>query len=440
MRTEPPKGDELDRLLAEVKGRVLADVGRTPPAKRTRIDRIIGGATAAVLLLGLGSAGAAFAMGILPTGPATHDEDAPVAAPASTPPVRSFPVATAPPDPGPVPRIGLTCDDVIDTAELSAFMGEIGGPAIELVYDVSTTADDAGTDQLGALTCDWSNGAERFFPGPGRPEAFLSVLPEGVDAAVEYVELYRMADPATSTDLTYGEYVDGPSCIAAAGYCSLNGVIGSSWVELRVSGIAAAGSSDDELTTEFRALTDPLAEAVAAATIADRWAPTSSSATAWAECADLVPSESIGPLVGAAELLVGELSDGPKVSQGWYAKEQIGTVRCHLRLDRSEATMGDVAVLPNGAWAVTRYADRWLADGGRSISLPVAAVGTAVLRCDDPERACRVDFAVEDDWVSVNVPPYAQSGYDSPGPIDAARAHVVEIATIVAERIAALAE
>ena len=70
------------------------------------------------------------------------------------------------------------------------------------------------------------------------------------------------------------------------------------------------------------------------------------------------------------------------------------------------------------------------------------SAATAISRCDDAADVCRLDLVVDDDWISVTVPPYREGAYAdvTPEQVDAVRAHAVEIAGIVAERIAALSE
>jgi hypothetical protein len=435
----------MDRLLAEMKGNVLDEAGRTPPANRARIDRVVGAVVAAVLLLGVGSAGAAFAFGLIP---ATPDSDpAPVSdsAPtesvpaASEPPTRSFPVVTTPPDPGPIPRIGSTCDDVIDTSGILAFMGDAGTPVVGPVGQFAdpsspyrSEADRAAAEQLGALTCIWSNGIEPNLDSAGRQEFVITVLPEGLDDAARYVEEYMIADP------TYGPNVQGPRCVAESGYCELFGIIGSTWVELHAEGIVSAGMSDEQLRSSFREIIDPLVEHLNTVSIVDRWVPASVSPSASSDCATLAPTESIAPLTGVPDLTVGEWWDGPRIGQYSYAKAEVGAHRCSLMLPMSDATLGSIGILPNGAWAVERYSDDWSTVGGEEVALQPATGGTALLRCGDASAVCRVDFTVGNDWVSIIVPPFRSDGYLGQGSFETTRSNIVEIANVVAGRIAEL--
>ncbi|MGR2752645.1 hypothetical protein [Agromyces arachidis] len=102
MRTEPPTGDELTRMLVTMKQRVLDEAAHDPaPARRAARNRAIITSTAILLTLGLG-AGAAIAAGMIgedeePTAARSEPESAvaPAAAPAPTP--TPFGIETAPP-------------------------------------------------------------------------------------------------------------------------------------------------------------------------------------------------------------------------------------------------------------------------------------------------------------------------------------------------------
>ncbi|MFE6255176.1 hypothetical protein [Agromyces sp. NPDC057865] len=438
-------------MLADLKGRVLDAAAHTPASRRTRFDRIVGAVVAAVLALGLGSAGAAFAFGILPQGPAAPPVATTVASPTATaPPARTFPVETAPPvavDPGPTPRIGLTCDDLVDTARLDTFLGDRGvpltGPMSPLTVPAGTglsSADRAAGEQLGALECEWRSGSDDVWAaGTGGQAFLLRVLPEGTEDAVRYIDDFQLRDP------TYGPNVQGPRCLSdgggiGVGYCELFGVIGSTWVELHASGIVAVGVSDEELRASFLAVTDPLVERLRNASISDRWVPRTTSPTSSADCDAIAATSVVAPLTGVDDLHVAEWWDGPRIGQYWYAKGQVGAQSCSLQFGTGDASLGAIGVLPNGAWAVARHAEAWLSDGGRRIELPAATTGSAILRCGDIGSVCRLDFVAGDDWVSVLVPPSPEGEGVDRAPFETTRANILAIGTIVAERIAALSK
>lgn len=101
MRTEPPTGDDLTRMLVTMKQRVLEEAAHDPaPARRRARNRAIITSTAILLTLGLG-AGAAIAAGMIgedeePTA-ARYEPESTVAAPPPTPTPRTFAIETAAP-------------------------------------------------------------------------------------------------------------------------------------------------------------------------------------------------------------------------------------------------------------------------------------------------------------------------------------------------------
>jgi hypothetical protein len=105
MRTEPPTGDELTRMLVQMKRNVLEQAAAEPKPTRSKLtDRIVGGTLAVALLLGLGTAGAAIA-GVIgrddePTEPVAATSAPAVPAPTTEAP-RTFPIETSAPPPPP---------------------------------------------------------------------------------------------------------------------------------------------------------------------------------------------------------------------------------------------------------------------------------------------------------------------------------------------------
>lgn len=87
MRSEPPVGDDLQRMLVSMKQNVLE---RAEPRKRR--GRRTGVAIAVVALLAIGAAGGGVALGLIPTAP----EAAPVTTPSPTEPTRTVTPSSAP--------------------------------------------------------------------------------------------------------------------------------------------------------------------------------------------------------------------------------------------------------------------------------------------------------------------------------------------------------
>jgi len=148
MRTEPPHGDELARLLASMREQVLEQT-EDEPAPRVRESRlrngVLGALAAIALLLGVG-AGAAFAFGLWPDGP--EPEPAAISTPTATPSAAPSPTTTieqeeytAVPAPDPVPavieisseRVAVIADDGSEFAAYSYF--EEPAPLIALLTE-----------------------------------------------------------------------------------------------------------------------------------------------------------------------------------------------------------------------------------------------------------------------------------------------------------------
>src|SRR5690349_2417721 len=66
-------------------------------------------------------------------------------------------------DPGPTPRIPLTCSDIVDLGALQDLVGDRRAPLAEVAPALRLVPDRAAGVQLGSIDCEWSNGA------PGDP-------------------------------------------------------------------------------------------------------------------------------------------------------------------------------------------------------------------------------------------------------------------------------
>jgi hypothetical protein len=154
MRTEPPTGDELTRMLVQMKRNVLEQAAAEPKPKRSRrTDRILGGLLTVGLLLGLGTAGAAIA-GVI--GRDGEPVDAAVAtesgapAPTTEAPSRAFPIETAAPPPPPVVDPLTTVTTIAVRPETLDLVDDAGTVVMRLSYfddpagfvDVLTTVLD----------------------------------------------------------------------------------------------------------------------------------------------------------------------------------------------------------------------------------------------------------------------------------------------------------
>ncbi|QEO15317.1 hypothetical protein FLP10_13435 [Agromyces intestinalis] len=352
----------------------------------------------------------------------------------SEPPTSPTPSAE-PVEAGPEARIPVDCDGLASTAALQLLVGETANPLAPVPAIDRLDPDDAAVTQLGGIDCQWTNGlGASTWTGPDadRQVVILRVLPDGLDGAIEYVDLYQSADP------TYGTHVQGPRCMAATdaswtGFCELYGAIGPTWVEFTVHGIVFDGRADPDLLAGFRGVADPMVDALAATEPGPRWTP-GESARAGA-CEDLAPATSVAAITGLAPIGFGESWDGPRVGQYFWAAHETGAMRCSIFFTDRDAGFGEVGVLPGGSWGFDRGEEAWLAGGAEVVQVAGVEPGDALLRCADPAAECTLDVRTGGDWVRVEFPevPAATVEYLPPNDYSAARDSIVRLAeTVVA--------
>ncbi|WP_182047633.1 hypothetical protein [Curtobacterium sp. ME26] len=199
MNTEPPEGDELQRMLVSMKQTVLE---RAAPRPRRRHGRA-GVAVGVVALLALGTATGAVALTL-------SQQDRPAAAPAQTTEPVPAPSATTPssapitgrPTPRPVPTptaptvatVPTSCRDTVPAEDYDRLFGAT--PLTEMVASdpdgTGTGTDDPELADLGeapAITCRWMDpradvsGLEMRI-GPALPDA-ADVLRSGPHQCAE---------------------------------------------------------------------------------------------------------------------------------------------------------------------------------------------------------------------------------------------------------------
>ena len=398
MRSEPPTGDELTRLLVSMKRNVLEQVAHEPqpqPAKRSRsTHRIIGLGVGVTLLLGVG-AGAAFALGIVPT--ANDQAMAPVATRTATPVPNSTatPTPTPPPptdyivEPGqPASRYSFDCETLVDPALVS----DLFTTAVEPV-DPIVTASGVGIAiprvtsilSVGGTVCEWSNGEAMNSQYGSEPEyvgVTISVLPQPAAGWSERAVRYGM--PAAWSSC----YERG--CTGGAG-------VGASWVALDAEG----GEPTALNPAAWQPLLDAVLESVSAAGPAGP--PPSTEATsppALSTCEALLPLELVQSITSSPDAHVRLLGGG-----GWseWAEAQLyaDDIGCSWAVE--DSAVASIDWVRGGRWAY----DRMLLAGTAS---PIELVGlnprdAAVIRCFEEYGGwCGVDLTVGRDWYNVSAP------------------------------------
>jgi hypothetical protein len=157
MNTEPPTGDELQRMLVSMKQTVLDRAEDRRPAPRRR-GRRAGIAIGVIALLGLGATSGGVALGMIPQ---PFTASAPAPAPSPTEPAMPSTPATAPvretPDPVPTPtptaRVGTLptdCRALVPTSEYDRLFG-----TTPLTDPAGSEAGSDGDGPAVDLSCIW---------------------------------------------------------------------------------------------------------------------------------------------------------------------------------------------------------------------------------------------------------------------------------------------
>ncbi|MEV1129274.1 hypothetical protein [Agromyces sp. NPDC049794] len=400
MRSEPPTGDELTRMLVSMKRNVLEQVGNEPAtAKRlSRTDRIVGGVLAGALLAGV-AAGAAFVFGLAPLGqysmdPAATTSPKPVTSPSPTPtPTPTPPPTEEPAAPGmPESRYGLTCESLVDPALVSDLFTTDVAPADPIV-----TASGVGIAvpritsifSVGGTVCEWSNGVAENDQYGWEPEyvgVTVSIVPQPVAGWSERATQYGMPDDRSRCDVPAG---DGPVL------CAGSQVVGDAWLT-----VVAHGEPSVIDQPSWQPFYDAILEAVnAAGPAAAPTAPEQVGTPPAEDCEAVLPLDTVRSITGAPDAEPQRAGGG-----GWSAwaeaRQTAGDVGCLWSILDAD-TAASVDWVNDGRWAFER-----MLQAGTTSPVELAGLSAddaAVLRCNvDPYGdSCAIDLGVGNDWYNV---------------------------------------
>ncbi|MFD4420077.1 hypothetical protein ACFWN7_01045 [Agromyces sp. NPDC058484] len=389
MRSEPPTGDELTRLLVSMKRNVLERVAQEPaPATRKSVRRIFGLGLGVAALLGVG-AGAAFALGVI-TAPeedaATVATDAP-----NTPSTASQPTEPATSEyavtPGqPASRYGLDCGTLVDPALVSGlFSTEVA--AIDPIVSESGVGiaipRRAAILAVGGSVCEWSNGVpmnDQYGVEPDYVGVTISVVPRAAAGWSEYATQHGMPAEESQCDET--------SCWASS-------AAGDAWVTISANG-------GEELAADpsgWQALVDAAVAVVGAAgPAAAPTMPERMTVPVSEDCDAVIPLDQVRSITATpdAQAMVG--------AGGWseWAEAMLhaDAVGCGWGVD-DLSRAARVDWLHQGRWAYLR-----MLHAGMSTPIQLAGLASgdvASVRCDDRfGTTCAVDLAVGRDWYNVS--------------------------------------
>ncbi len=171
MNTEPPEGDDLQRMLVSMKQNVLERADARPKRRRGRSGVVIG----VVAMLTVGTATGAVALTLsqqeTPVAAPTQTQEpepSPTATIPSSAPITGTPIPTATPTPGPISSSGETvsipgwCSQLVPTSSYERFFGAAslyGEVRTDTEAREPTAAERTGgiTDLGASLFCQWDN-------------------------------------------------------------------------------------------------------------------------------------------------------------------------------------------------------------------------------------------------------------------------------------------
>lgn len=383
MKSEPPTGDELTRLLVSMKRNVLEQVAQEPaPAKRMSTRRMLGLGLGVTALFGIG-AGAAFALGVI-TAPqedsaTSTTTDAPSAPPAAPP--SEYAVTAG----QPASRYGLDCATLVDPALVSGLFTTEVAPVDPILSESGVgiaIPRRSAILAVGGSVCEWSNGVpmnDQYGVGPDYVGVTISVVPRATAGWSENATMHGM--PAEESQC------DEMMCWASS-------AVGDAWVTVSAFG---GGDLAADLSG-WQSLVDAAVGAVSAAgpaaapTMPERLTMPGSE-----DCDAVIPVDEVRSITATpdAQAMVG--------AGGWSewaeARLHADAWGCGWGVDDS-GQVARVDWLPQGRWAYLR-----MLQAGTSTPIELAGLASgdvASVRCDDRfGTTCAVDLAVGRDWYNV---------------------------------------
>ena len=381
MKSEPPTGDELTRLLVSMKRNVLERVAQEPaPGKRLSAHRIAWLGLGVAALFGAG-AGAAFALGVI----SAPQEDSATSATdaASAPPTASAPIEYAVTAGQPASRYGLDCGTLIDPTLVSGLFTTDVAAADPILSESGVgiaIPRRSAILAVGGSVCEWSNGVpmnDQYGTEPDYMGVTISVVPRPAAGWSEYATQHGM--PAEESE-------------CGDTWCWASSAVGDAWVTISAYGGGQLAPSGWQSIVDATVAAVGAAGPAAATTIPERMTLPASE-----DCDAVIPVDQVRSITGTpdAQAMTG--------SGGW---SEWAEARLHADAwgcgwgvdDLSRAARVDW--LHQGRWAYLR-----MLQAGTSTPIELAGLASgdlASLRCDDRfGTTCAVDLAIGRDWYNV---------------------------------------
>ncbi|XUK63378.1 DUF3558 domain-containing protein [Plantibacter sp. RU18] len=358
------------------------------------MKRIGGAAVAAMLVLGLAAC--------------TPSEGRPTASPTKS--ASPEPSATAKPT-APVSSYGFGCENLVPQDVVVTALA----PAVTLEPSFADPSSANpllwAANSLGGLHCTWSNGESRNQSEGGTPLgterwAEITILPGSHADWDAYFERWANGVSGPWPDsTTLSCFTQNGSVL---GVCSINFLVGDSWVDLIIYGPAdnAAASDEDavEAVTPFieaiRAALEPVGTAPRYA-----WGGTTPGANALpTDCEAFVPAEAMSEALG--QELAYSWAPKKRLWNRGVAADDFGAPDCIFSLPDSDSARGVLRALPGGRWAYEQLLESRMTAGTDIEIVTIDGLGArdAFLECStSPWATCSLQLAVAGHWLQVQV-------------------------------------
>lgn len=334
------------------------------------------------------------------------------AASTTTPTASSSPRPSAPAKPtAPVSSYGFGCTNLVPQDTVATALS--AATVLEPAFAGSTSADPKtwAASSLGGLHCTWSNGVPMDQSEGGTPLgterwAEVTVLPGSHDDWDEYFERWANGESGPWADSTQLACFTGDGRVLDV--CSINFLVGDSWVDLLMYGVADnVAASDADATAAVTPFVEAIRAALKPTGTAPRydWDGTTPGANALpTECEAFVPAPAMSEVLGQ-ELSYGSAPKS-RLSIRGVASDDFGAPDCIFSLPNSDSARGVLQALPGGRWAYEQLLETRMSAGADIDVVSIDGLGArdAFRECrTSPWPTCSVHLAVAGHWLEVRV-------------------------------------
>jgi hypothetical protein len=399
MNTEPPTGDDLTRMLVSMKTNVLERATDVP--RRRRPGRRFGIAFGLVALIGLGSAGGAVALGLVPSpfeGLAQPEptavvsaEPAPSPTPTTAPPEPSAAPSTQPVGSTPQPYVPIDCATLATESSLTSLLR---APELGRDDGFVFTPREASLRQNGVLSCSWTSTSET-----ASAEFEVDIALDGPDSAEGLAANRQGGGPLEVGDDSAMACRDGFTCFGTV-------VVGDYWIEAGYTQSQTSGGETDDLVgAQLGRLADvvrPLEPRLpwVASDAAQRWAVTG-------DCTTLAlgtPLSTVFTDAGLDEVATEITPDGRNIIDATLTADYGCAWEVQAEGVEYPGSLG-VQVAGGARWGYEGVRDYLTsgqgADGLSVTDVTVEGAESAFLSCGSSDAVCYLDVLVDDSWLRV---------------------------------------